>query len=460
MAVNTPNAAYSSMVDRWQTMNDVCDGSPAIKQHPYKYLPYPECDDDSKRFMQYAKRAVFYEVTKDTLQGHIGLAFSEDPTFSTDGMDFLKNNADGAGRSIYQLNQIALDGLLKNGRGGFLVDHPSVGDNISKAQAESLGVRPVIVYYDALSIINWRVKKVGGEYRLSLVVLKEVVNVVDADDEFKDNSVNTYRVLRLDEENRYSVQVYSDESGQMTPGDLIYPTRQGKTWDIIPFTFLGSQVNDSSINDIPLEPLANLNLAHYRNSAEYEDSAFLCGQVQPYINELDEAWRDHLEQQGVKLGSRDILMLPSGASFGFAQANPNMVAKEAMDSKMAHMQQSGAKVLEQAIGNKTATQVDEEKSTRNSVLSLCVSNLNEANEYTLKWCADFYGGGYDAKFTIKQDFARGQVTLEELKFYNELALQERISWQTFHEIRTTGKIPEIDYDAEQLLIEAQRDNMA
>lgn len=460
MAVNTPNAIYNSMLDRWQTMNDVCDGSPAIKEKPYKYLPYPECEDDSKRFIQYAKRAVFYEVTKDTLQSHIGLAFSEDPTFDPDGMEFLKKNADGAGKSIYQLNQIALEGLLKHGRGGFLVDHPSVGDNISKAQAEAMGLRPVIVYYDALSIINWRVKKVGGEYRLSLVVLKEVVNIVDPDDEFQEKSVNTYRVLRLDENNRYSVQVYSDESGQMKGGDLIYPTRQGKSWDIIPFMFLGSQVNDSSINDIPLEPLANLNLAHYRNSAQYEDSVFFCGQVQGVITELDEGWRDHLEDTGVKVGSQDMLLLPKGSSFQFVQAEPNSMAKEAMDGKMAHMQQSGAKVLDQTIANKTATQVDEEKSTRNSVLSLCVSNLNEANEYTLKWCADFYGSGYDAKFTIKQDFARGQVTLDELKFYNELALQERISWETFHEIRTTGKIPEIDYEAELLKIESQRDNMA
>ena len=60
MAVNTPNAQYQLMRERWETMNAVCDGAPAIKLHPYKYLPYTQCDDDGKRFIQYAKRAVFY----------------------------------------------------------------------------------------------------------------------------------------------------------------------------------------------------------------------------------------------------------------------------------------------------------------------------------------------------------------------------------------------------------------
>ena len=456
MAVNTPNAQYQLMRERWETMNDVCEGAPAIKLHPYKYLPYTQCDDDKGRFIQYAKRAVFYETTKDTLQSHVGLAFSEDPSFEPDGMDFLKSNADGAGKSIYQLNQLALVGLLKHGRGGYLVDHPSVESGISKAQAETMGLRPVIVHYDALSIINWRVKKVGGEYRLSLVVLHEIENVVDPQDEFREKAVNVYRVLRLDENNRYSVQVYSDNTGELIGSDLIYPTRQGGTWDIIPFIFLGSQVNDSSIHDIPLEPLANINLAHYRNSAEYEESVFVCGEVQPVINELSEEWRDHLEEKGVMLGSRTILLLPQGSNFEFVQAQPNSIAKEAMDAKMDYMQASGAKVLDRTIANKTATQVDDERSTKNSVLSLCVSNLNEAMEYCLKWCADFYGAGYDAVFTIKQDFAKGLIGLEELKFYNELALQEKISWETFHEIRTSGKVPEIDYEAEKLRIDQDK----
>ena len=201
----------------------------------------------------------------------------------------------------------------------------------------------------------------------------------------------------------------------------VYPKKKGGAFfDEIPFIPLGSQVNDFSIDSIPLESLALMNLAHYRNSAEYENSVFICGQIQPVISGLSEEWRDHLEKSGIKLGSFSPLTLPEGGSFQFAQAESNMVAREAMKDKFDYMQALGAKVLDKTTANKTATQVNEEAATQHSVLSLCVSNLNEASEYYLKWCAEFEGRGFDAKFSIKQDFARGEIGLEELKFYYEL----------------------------------------
>jgi hypothetical protein len=35
-----------------------------------------------------------------------------------------------------------------------------------------------------------------------------------------------------------------------------------------------------------------------------------------------------------------------------------------------------------------------------------------------------------------------------LKFYNELVQQGKLSRETFHTIRTTGKVPEIDFEEE------------
>ena len=455
MAVNNPCAEYAACLDRWVVMNDVCDGAKAVKLKPYVYLPAPKSFDEA-RYRAYAERAVFYEVTKDTLQNYVSLAFSEDPTFEPDGMDFLKNNADGAGKSIYQLNQTALDGLLKHGRGGFLVDHPTVEGDISLAQAETMGLRPTVVYYDALSIINWRVKKIGGEYRLSLVVLKEKTAVVDEQDEFQERVVDSYRVLRLDENNEYCVQIYSNQNDIVTGSDIYYPTKKGARWNEIPFMFLGSKANDWTIDQIPLEPVANANLAHFRNSAEYENSVFLCGQVQPVINELSEEWRDYLEKQGVIIGSSTVLMLPQGSKYELVQADPNMIAKEAMDAKFQYMQALGAKVLDKTIAVKTATEAANDAMTQHSTLSLCVANLNEAAEYVLKWCAEFYGSGFNAVFAIKQDFAKGKLGLEDLKFYNELVIQGEISRETFYQIRLTGKVPEISYEDEQARIELEK----
>lgn len=79
-------------------------------------------------------------------------------------------------------------------------------------------------------------------------------------------------------------------------------------------------------------------------------------------------------------------------------------------------------------------------------------------EYALKWCAAYYGSGSKAKLTIKQDFAKGKIDLDTLKFYWEMVLANRMSMETFHELLTTGKVPEISYEKEQLRIETENTN--
>lgn len=119
------------------------------------------------------------------------------------------------------------------------------------------------------------------------------------------------------------------------------------------------------------------------------------------------------------------------------------------------MKALGAKLLEENQVVKTATESNNESMAKYSVLSLCVANLNEASEIVLRWCAKYFGSGDKAKFTIKQDFAKGKLSLDSLKFYNELVQQGKLSRETFHTIRTTGKVPEIDFEEEEKRIEAE-----
>lgn len=465
MSVQNTNSQYANMVDVWRKIDDVCGGSREVKAKRTIYLPMINACDNSDeniaRYNAYLTRAVFYPIAKDTVQNNVGLAFSEDPTFEPDGLDFLKTDADGSGVSIYQLNQVALKGLIKHARGGFFVDYPSTEGGATKADVMLRGIRPTIIYYSALNIINWRVKKIGGVFKTSLVVLLEVTTQQDPLDEFSEIQVQNYRVLRLDDNNQYCVQVYSDASGNLVGGDVVYPLNaKNQKWTEIPFIPVGSQSNDFLQDEIPIEPVVEINLAHYRNSAEYEQSLFYTSQNQPVITNLDEDWRNWLEEKGIKLGSASPMMLPEGSDYKIIQAQETNSAKQGMDDKLNYMQILGAKVIETNTAIKTATQSDNEMMTKNSVLSLCVSNLNEASEYYLRWCAEYYGSGFDAKFSIKQDFAKGKIGLEEMKYWQSEYVADNISAETYHEIKATGKIPEVSFKEEQLRIEKQRDGNA
>ena len=69
------------------------------------------------------------------------------------------------------------------------------------------------------------------------------------------------------------------------------------------------------------------------------------------------------------------------------------------------------------------------------------------------------GSGSNAKFAIKQDFAVGETSLDELKFYQSEVVAGRMSKQTLHQIISTGKKPEISYEDEQKRIEEDQNGV-
>lgn len=464
MPVNTPHPQYEEARRARQLVRDVCTGSAAIKAAGEAYLPMPNAKDRTPenlaRYDSYLARAVFYEITKTTLINFTGAAFADDPVFEKDGLDYLASDANGAGISIYQQAQAVLREQLSQDGCGLLVDYPTLERPASVADQENNGIRATISMYALDNIINWRVGKKGNAIRLELVVLQETVAKPKADDRFTLEEIQQWRVLELDEAGNYCVTIYQKgNAGIEQIGDTFYPTNaKGRNWTEIPFQIVRSFANDWTLGQIPLEPIANVNIAHYHNSADYEDSLFICGQVQPVMKGLTEEWRDWLKKEGVFIGSRTPLMLPVGGDFSFAQAQPNMLAKEGMDSKLEMMQKLGARLIEPGSAAKTATQSGQDAKVQHSILSLCVANLNEAYINCLRWVSEFMGRGDKAKFTVKQDFAVNAIDVQTAQQLYNAALAGKISWATYWDYIRTGKLPENDYSQELLRIENPNPN--
>ncbi|TCT38669.1 uncharacterized protein DUF4055 [Providencia alcalifaciens] len=382
---------YKTAAPQWALVRSVCRGGEDIKS----YLPELEEQDNKrkkKRNKDYQDRAVFYPITGNTRNGMIGMAFKKDPLVAvTEKLSCLKDDADGAGSSIYQLAQSSLESILEVGRHGLYVDYNSD----SKL--------PYIFQYQAEDIINWRADRINGRTILTLVVLREMV---EEEDGFGFKDTIQYRVLAI-ENGKFICRVYRKPAGSSVyqiHSEYI-PERAGNgAWDEIPFTFIGAQNNDHTIDEAPLLGLAKINLGHYRNSADYEDSVFFCGQVQPYIGGLNEQWRDWLQEKGVMVGSRSPILLPDKGSYGYVQAQPNMLAKEAMDSKRDYMVALGAQLVSSDSRVKTIIQSVGEQSAQTSILSICCSNVSDAFSKALMWCAEYLGlDTKDTSFEINKD---------------------------------------------------------
>jgi len=400
-------------LERWAVTRAVVSGDQAMRSA--RLLPYLNPLDTSienkARNAAYVERAVFYNATGRTLDGLMGIAFKKDPAIALPAyLDDLRTDADGSENSIYQQSQAVVSNLLQAGRHGLLVDF-----DISQK-------RPVIRSYAAESIINWRFDK----SRLSMVVLAEVAEQpaedgygLDAVDQWRELFLDdagrcVCRLWRLDKDSKPKIHPILDADGELVDA-LVMRSKSSPSIGFVPFRFVGACSNDASIDPVPLYPLARLNVAHYRNSADYEDSVFYVGQAQPWVSGLTEEWRDHLEQKKTAyIGSRAPFLLPQGGAFGFAQPSPNSLVKEAMDQKEAQMVALGARLLDQTASQVTATQNENDKEVGTSVLSMCVANTNEAYQTAIGWCAALLDkvlsdADTQAAYKINQDYSRTAV---------------------------------------------------
>lgn len=422
--VTTQRAEYTAALPSWTLAEDAAAGEAAVKAAKDKYLPRPNPTDTSAqneaRYDQYLLRAVYYNATGRTLSGLIGIAFARWPEIDLPaGMEFAEKDIAGANLSLIQQAQAAVAQVLKTGRAGLLTDYPPTTGTVSRADQERGGVRPTITLYRAADIINWRTERKGGVTRLSMVVLVESFDeVID----FAISRETQYRVVKL-EGGIVRHEIYRatrGNDGKITWAriDEYEPRRgDGRPWTEIPFTFIGARNNDWEIDPAPLYDLATINLAHYRNSADYEDSAYFVGQPQYWVAGLDEAWRDDMYARGVYVGSRAILALPANGSAGILQAQPNTLAGEAMKDKEAQMAALGARLIVGSVGNKTARQQDSEDTVAHSVLSLVCDNVSAAYRQALTWFAAFNStepADGDIEFEIPTDFASREMDPAEL----------------------------------------------
>lgn len=415
--------AVSDKLAMWKRIRAACDGEDAVKALREEVLPKPNADDTSEqnaaRYAAYLKRAVWYNVAARTLKGLVGYVFAKDPVVELPAtLKALEDNVDGSGVTLDQQAKAALTRVLQFGRAGLLVDYPSTGNVTTQKDLLDGNIAPTIVLYDPEAITNWRYRVQGAKSVLELLVLRECYTVPDASNEFSLVEKIRYRVLTLDEtgvHGRIFVQA-ADKSEFEEDATQRYDVRNksGAPFKEIPFTFLGAENNDATVDLPPILDLVTLNFAHFRNSADYEEACYMVGQPTPYVSGLTESWVKDVLKGTMHLGSRAIIPLPQGGSAGLLQAAANTMQKEAMDAKERQMVALGAKLVEQKDVQRTATEAGLEHASEVSTLTAAASNVFLAYKTALGFCGEFVGAT-DAKieFDLSEPLASEVVTPEQ-----------------------------------------------
>lgn len=417
MPVSDQHPQYDASLSKWELVRHCVAGSKAVKSQTTLYLPDPENRDNleyydhdlrareyrriTKRYRDYLYRAQFLNVTARTRNAMVGMAFRNPPEMEVPtGLEYLIDNATGEGRSLEQLGKDVVGDLLETGRYGLLVDYPQAEPGLTQAQVSSMNLRAYIKAYPAEAIKNWKTTVIGGEEVLSLLTLEETYST--AEDEFSHDTEVQYRVLKL-EEGRYIVEVHRDDELY----DLYEPRQgNGQPLERIPFAIPGTYNNNPAVDDAPLYDIAEVNIGHYRNSADYEEGVYLHGQPTLHLDvgETNSETFTKLNPNGVEIGSRRGLVTSGGGSANLLQAEANSAAFEAIRHKEQQMVAIGARLIEPNGQAETAEAARIKHAGDNSVLTNVVQNASDAIKQAIEWCGWFMNVTGEIVFQINEDF--------------------------------------------------------
>jgi len=282
MPVDTKHPEYLKREKQWIKCHDVIEGADAVKSKKTDYLPSLASQSDAQ-YNAYVLRAPFFAATARTVQGLVGAIFRKQahavyPEPYKQHIDYLTTD----GLNLEDFSQEVTHEIMTAGRLGLLVD---------VSVEEGVDDRAYVATYIAENIINWETKKKGNVEILSKVVLKEKY-LKNPKDEFSHESETQYRVLRLALNKQKTSDVYSQEiwrklddkdEFKMVPDSLKIPTRAGVALDHIPFHFLNAENLTPSTEKPPLLDMVELNLSHYRSSADIEHGAHFTALPTPWV---------------------------------------------------------------------------------------------------------------------------------------------------------------------------------
>lgn len=456
MPVNSQHPDYRRMIDRWIRCRDVADGQDAVHTAGEKYLPML-IDQTPTEYKAYKERGVFYNATWRTIAGLVGMVFRKPPIVTVPAtVEDLLKDVTLSGVPFQMFAQEVTEEALKLGRLGVLVDYPPVDTvGLTMADAAKLNLRPTMALYRAESIINWKCDRVNNIWSLTQVVLKEMAPIYK--DEFTTTTEDRYRALDLFG-GKYRQRLFRMKEGgigeEQIGGDL-YPLMAGKPLDYIPFTFLSADDNTAEIDEPPLIDLVNVNLSHYRSTADLEHGAHFTGLPTPVVS-------GHTpEKDGEKLyiGSTSAWVFKDpqakAAYLEFTGVGLEALEKR-LEVKEKQMAVLGARMLEQ---QKRAVQTAETETIHRkgeeSMLSSTAQSLSLGLERVLKWWAEWAGADVSADGAIEcelnREFYPQQMTDKMITALVAAWQQGGISFQTLFENLQSGDV----IDAEKTVEDEQ-----
>lgn len=454
--VATVHSDYTRRTIQWARIRDALEGQDEIKENGEAYLRRPE-GMTNQAYDAYKDRAQFFPVVERTLRGMSGMVFRHPIKAELPPrLEPLKEAATTSGHSIEVMAENVVNELLSIGRYGLLVDYPS-----ENTTATSI---PYLATYTAENITDWKVQFIDGMRTLTRVVLKDDF---DADDEDVNDAAEMRLELLLNADGNYEVRRWVARGADKTAtdaktdafvlfGEPKVPLVNGKPLKRIPFVFINAYDLRPEVEKPPMLDLVDVNIGHYRNSADYEHALYLTAQPTPYVaGDLNE------KNKPTAIGSGAFWVLPQGSTAGFVEFTGSGIeaTRQAMLDKEDRMAALGARMIHEGKNRNEASDTARMRGRGEMSLLTNVVNMAEAGiERALRIAAEWVTGRPDdVEVKLNRDWIETKMDAGTLTALVKAWQSGAMSHQTLYENLQTGEIAPVDrpFEEEKDLIEEE-----
>lgn len=425
MPIDSKHPYYKEYEPQWIDCRTCYEGQKAVKEAGIRYLPRLSGQTDEE-YNAYKMRALFYSITSKTVSALVGMAMDQPPELKYPrGM--ASYFEDHAGVQFNECLTAALMEILLMARFGALVDRPANGGD------------PYIVLYRTEDIINWRISEEG---KTEMVVLRENYVEPSASDEYVIETKVRYRKLELID-GQLVITVYKPtdpKNSEFAPGSTSTIVNTGIPMNFIPFFCVTPNGLGFDPEKPPMQDIVDINLSHYRTSADLEHGRHFTGLPTPWITGAD-------SQSKMHIGSTSAWVIPeASAKVGYLEFQGLGLAslEKALSEKQGQLASLSARLIDNSTrGSEAAETVKlrylSETSSLKMITKAAQSFLNQL------FSTIAFMKGEDQKsvnIVLNTNFLDSKLSPQELKAWVEAYLSGAISKEIYiHALKTGRALP-------------------
>ena len=432
---------YGCAWEEWKTVEDVCAGTTWVKRESTRYLPkLGEQSDDVYRAVR--KRAVFCNASRRTMVALCGLVMRKPPVLTIpDGeaaTQPLMRDVTMTGMSVQQYIRTVSDAAVSTGRMVTVIDY----------SAEQM--RPYVATYKALDVLNWSTGQHEGHRVLALLIVRECEEVLEGFVVKKQDRFRSYRLVNG--QVLYKTWAAGDADNSHADAPEKPMMRRGKPLTRIPAVFHNANHLGPEIGEAPLYDIAEINVAHYRGSADLENGRHFAGLPTPWATGVDDS------NQTLTLGTTKMLTTEKpDAKFGFLEFTGTGLGEitKGQEEKERQMAVLGARLLFDAKKDAESFEtVRLRAASENAALSNIAGHLTVTLTEVLQWFYWWQGTAAMptdvlATVVMNMDFIDTTIDGTTLAAYVSAFQQNAISFETFFNLLKKGEVYPDDWDMDR-----------